>query len=140
MLFRSSEENEGAVYESMVSGCTAVLQQYPTKIDDDLAILNGLAGSTEREKMAAALRLGEKEVLDSTLRFFEERMGQLKEFEYYGERRLKRLGLLDKDGKPTTWDDFMVCIELDGRARSASFPRLARSLAPLLLVQGDSIA
>ena len=102
-----SEENEGAVYESMVSGCTAVLEQYPTKIDDDLAIVNGLTGATEREKMAATLRLGEKEVLEGTLRFFEERMGQLKEFEYYGERRLKRLGLLDKDGKPTTWDDFM---------------------------------
>ena len=131
-----SEENEGAVYESMVSGCTAVLQQYPTKIDDDLAILNGLTGSTEREKMAAALRLGEKEVLDSTLRFFEERMGQLKEFEYYGERRLKRLGLLDKDGKPTTWDDFMVCIELDGRARSVSSRRLAHSLRSSLLVTG----
>ena len=102
-----SEENERAVYESMITGCSAVLESYPTTIDDDLAILNGLTSAGEREKMATALRLGEKEVLEGTLRFFEERMGQLKDFEYYGERRLKRLGLLDKDGKPTTWDDFM---------------------------------
>ena len=102
-----SEENERAVYESMVSGCSAVLGAYPTKIDDDLAIVNGLTPAGDREKMAAALRLGEKEVLEGTLRFFEERMGQLKDFEYYGERRLKRLGLLDRDGKPTSWDDFM---------------------------------
>ena len=102
-----SEENERAVYESMVSGCAAVLDAYPTKIDDDLAIVNGLTPAGPREKMSAALRLGEKEVLEGTLRFFEERMGQLKDFEYYGERRLKRLGLLDRDGKPTSWDDFM---------------------------------
>jgi len=102
-----SEENERDVYESMVSGCCAVLDAYPTKIDDDLAIVNGLTPAGARERMGAALRLGEKEVLEGTLRFFEERMTQLKDFEYYGERRLKRLGLLDRDGKPTSWDDFM---------------------------------
>jgi len=108
-----SEENERAVYESMISGCSAVLQSYPTKIDDDMAILNGLKGTEgknnqaeNRQKMAAALRLGEKEVLEGALRFFEERMNLLKDLEYYGERRLKRLGLLDKEGKPTDWDSF----------------------------------
>jgi [ribulose-bisphosphate carboxylase]-lysine N-methyltransferase len=109
-----SEENESAVYESMMSGCAAVLQSYPTKIDDDIARLkvmksidkDALSIEDRNAMMAIALRLGEKEVLEATLRFFEGRMDILKDLEYYGERRLKRLGLLDKEGKPTDWDSF----------------------------------
>ena len=41
------------------------------------------------------MRLGEKEALDSLLRFFEQREALLPTLEYYQERRLKRLGLLD---------------------------------------------
>lgn len=100
-----SEENEKAVYESMVSGCAAVLQTYPTKIDDDIALLNRMDGMSN-EKAAVSLRLKEKEVLEATLRFFEDRMSLLESLEYYGDRRLKRLGLLDKEGKPTDWDSF----------------------------------
>lgn len=37
---------------------------------------------------------------------FEDRMSLLESLEYYGDRRLKRLGLLDKEGKPTDWDSF----------------------------------
>ena len=48
------------------------------------------------------MRLGEKEVLDATLRFFEERIEKLTGMEYYAERRLKGLGLLDDQGN-TTW-------------------------------------
>lgn len=51
------------------------------------------------------VRLGEKEALDSTLRFFEDRNSQLSELEYYQERRLRGLGLLDDNGN-TTYDDF----------------------------------
>jgi [ribulose-bisphosphate carboxylase]-lysine N-methyltransferase len=100
-----SEENEKAVYESMVSGCAAVLQTYPTKIDDDIALLNRMDGMSN-ENAAVSLRLKEKEVLEATLRFFEDRMSLLESLEYYGDRRLKRLGLLDKEGKPTDWDSF----------------------------------
>lgn len=49
--------------------------------------------------------MGEKEALDSTLRFFEDRNSQLSELEYYQERRLRGLGLLDDNGN-TTYDDF----------------------------------
>lgn len=104
-----SEENERAVYESMTSGCASVLQSYPTKLEDDIALLKTLqteGAKNHRARMAVALRLGEKEVLEGTLRFFEDRLGILKDLEYYGERRLKRLGLLDKEGKPTDWDSF----------------------------------
>ena len=50
-------------------------------------------------------RLGEKETLDVTLRYFEDRKSKLDRVEYYQERRLKGLGLLDDDGN-NTWDDF----------------------------------
>ncbi len=50
-------------------------------------------------------RLGEKETLDVTLRYFEDRKSKLDQIEYYQERRLKGLGLLDDDGN-NTWDDF----------------------------------
>ena len=50
-------------------------------------------------------RLGEKETLDVTLRYFEDRKSKLDRLEYYQERRLKGLGLLDDEGN-NTWDDF----------------------------------
>jgi [ribulose-bisphosphate carboxylase]-lysine N-methyltransferase len=49
--------------------------------------------------------LGEKEALDSLLGFFESRVADLPVLEYYQERRLKRLGLMDEDGS-TTYDSF----------------------------------
>ena len=51
------------------------------------------------------VRLGEKRALGSALAWFEGRLPLLADLEYYGERRLKRLGLLDDSGK-TTWDGF----------------------------------
>jgi [ribulose-bisphosphate carboxylase]-lysine N-methyltransferase len=51
------------------------------------------------------VRLGEKEALDSLLGFFEGRGADLPALEYYQERRLKRLGLMDEEGK-TTYDSF----------------------------------
>lgn len=51
------------------------------------------------------VRLGEKEALDSLLGYFEGRATDLRALEYYQERRLKRLGLLDEEGK-TTYDSF----------------------------------
>ena len=44
------------------------------------------------------IRCGEKEALLATLQFFEEKYERLGELEYYQERRLKGLGLLDDDG------------------------------------------
>ena len=45
--------------------------------------------------MMHQVRLGEKEALESLLLFFEQREALLPTLEYYQERRLKRLGLLD---------------------------------------------
>eukprot|EP00889_Picochlorum_renovo_P004009 jgi/Picre1/31039/NNA_006396.t1 len=78
-----SEENERAVYESMISGCAAVLQTYPTKIDDDIALLNRMEGMSN-EKAAVSLRLKEKEVLRL-------RCASLKtEWDYDEDRRKER--------------------------------------------------
>lgn len=49
--------------------------------------------------------MGEKEALDTTLRFFEERASRLERLEFYQERRLRGLGLLDDNGN-STYNDF----------------------------------
>ncbi|KAK9918129.1 hypothetical protein WJX75_001458 [Coccomyxa subellipsoidea] len=106
MLAPVSEANERAVYESMMDGCRAALQGYATTIDDDLLALRDTLPGTRLEK-AIMVRLGEKETLDATLAFFEERYDKLASLEFYQERRLKRLGLLDDDGG-STYDSFFV--------------------------------
>lgn len=55
--------------------------------------------------LCAQIRLGEKESLDAVLRYFEERLQNLGQLEYYQELRLKRLGLVDDSGR-TTYDSF----------------------------------
>ena len=102
-----SEDNERAVYQSMVDGCQGALGGYPTTLDQDLEAA-AVAAPGSRAAAAAAVRLGEKAALDGALRFFEGRLGQLGGFEYYADRRLKRLGLLDKEGKPTDWESFFT--------------------------------
>lgn len=55
------------------------------------------------------VRLGEKEALDGLLGWLEARTTELPRLEYYQERRLKRLGLMDDIGN-TTYDSFFkVC-------------------------------
>lgn len=100
-----SEENEQAVCQSIVDGCRAVLASYPTTVEEDVAALKTAAPGS-RLAAAVAVRLGEKEALESVLKLFETRLEGLEGLEYYAERRLKRLGLLDKEGKPTDWDSF----------------------------------
>lgn len=51
------------------------------------------------------VRLGEKEALESTLQYFESREKALDKLEFYQERRLKGLGLLDEAGS-TTYNEF----------------------------------
>lgn len=97
-----SEDNERAVCQSMVDGSDAVLAGYPSS--------GRSSGATElsdsRDSIAASVSLGEREALETMARYFQARLDQLSNLEYYAERRLKRLGLLDKEGKPTDWDGF----------------------------------
>jgi [ribulose-bisphosphate carboxylase]/[fructose-bisphosphate aldolase]-lysine N-methyltransferase len=46
----------------------------------------------------------EKKVLEGVAEWFRERLNMLDSLEYYQERRLKRLGLLDDDGASTFED------------------------------------
>lgn len=97
-----SQDNERAVCQSMVDGCDAVLSGYPSS----QASLNATESNNKRESVAAVISLGEREALERIARYFQGRLDQLSNLEYYAERRLKRLGLLDKEGKPTDWDGF----------------------------------
>lgn len=58
--------------------------------------------------MAVNARLAEKRVLLEGLDFFETRFKDLPQIEYYAERRLKSLGLLDDSGDVTAWDELLV--------------------------------
>jgi [ribulose-bisphosphate carboxylase]-lysine N-methyltransferase len=49
--------------------------------------------------------LGEKEALDSVMGIFEGRLAELNDLEYYQERRLRGLKLIDDQGR-TTYDSF----------------------------------
>ena len=60
---------------------------------------------TQTPPLQTKVRLGEKEALDSFLGWLEARAGQLPRLEYYQERRLKRLGLIDDNGD-TTYSSF----------------------------------
>jgi len=101
-----SEGNEKAVCATMIQGARAALAGYPTSIAEDTALLrSGAVAKGSREEAALLIRLGEKESLDSCLRFFEERQALMSTLEFYQERRLKRLGLMDDKGN-TTYDGF----------------------------------
>jgi len=120
-----SQENEENVYQSLINGCKSALAGYSTSIDIDLAALPGLylgdgggdegdrngngsgseGGKVWKERAAISVRLAEKEALDATLMYFESRIDRLQGMEYYADRRLKRLGLLDDQGN-STWDGF----------------------------------
>ena len=58
-----------------------------------------------RGQAAVRARLGEKLALLSTLEYFDKVKGGLKRLEYYQERRLKSLRLLDETGKSTFDED-----------------------------------
>lgn len=108
MLQPVSQGNEDALCQSMIAGCRQALGMYPTTIDEDLELLKDEAAAPRGSPTRAAIqvRLGEKEGLDTALRWFEDRAKRLEELEYYQERRLKNLGLLDKETGQTTWDGF----------------------------------
>lgn len=110
-----SQENEENVYQSLINGCKSAIAGYRTTIDMDLAALptlkaddgdgDGDGSKVWRETAAISVRLAEKEALDATLMYFESRIDRLQGMEYYADRRLKRLGLLDDQGN-STWDGF----------------------------------
>ncbi|KAH7424534.1 hypothetical protein KP509_11G013100 [Ceratopteris richardii] len=97
-----SRVNEEAVCKAIVDGCHVALTSYPSTIDEDLNLLQDIELSP-RLKIAAAIRLGEKRVLQELQLLFETRLQELHKLEYYAERRLRNLGLMDDKGDLTPW-------------------------------------
>ncbi|KAI8474940.1 MAG: rubisco large subunit N-methyltransferase [Monoraphidium minutum] len=106
MLQPVSQPNEEALIVACAAAARAALAGYGGGVEADLALLRGggLAPGS-REEAAVRVRLGEEEALDYFLGWLEARQQDLKGLEYYQERRLKRLGLMDEDGG-TTYDSF----------------------------------
>jgi [ribulose-bisphosphate carboxylase]-lysine N-methyltransferase len=78
------------------------LAEYHTTIEEDLDIL-GREDLSKRKEMAVVVRLGEKRVLEELQTWFEARLAGLDSIEYYADRRLRDLGLLDDKGFMTPW-------------------------------------
>ena len=108
-----SRENERAVCASMAGGCAAALARIGGDAAGDERELasSGSGGSggggASARRAAAALRVrcGERAALASAARWFAGREASLDSLEYYQERRLRGLGLLDEEGR-STYDDF----------------------------------
>jgi [ribulose-bisphosphate carboxylase]-lysine N-methyltransferase len=99
--------NETAVVDSLLGGCTTALAAYPTtaRQDEDLLARGGTALDA-RAALALRVRLGEKRALQATAEAYAQIRAGLARLEYYQERRLRGLKLLDDDGK-STYDPFV---------------------------------
>ena len=97
-----SRDNEEAVCEAMVAGCRAALEGYGSSTEQDLRLLREKRLPIRLET-AVVVRVGEKRVLTELLDFFETRLEGLDNLEYYAERRLRDLGLLDENSNMTPW-------------------------------------
>ncbi|KAL3685483.1 hypothetical protein R1sor_003505 [Riccia sorocarpa] len=97
-----SRENEEAVCTAMLDGCRAAVDGYSTTIDEDVRML-GAGIDDPRLQMAVVARLGEKRVLRELQGWFEAHLARLDQLEYYAERRLRDLGLIDDKGYMTPW-------------------------------------
>lgn len=99
-----SEDNERAVCEGMAEASRSALALHDGSTADDVAYLRSVKPGS-RQELAVVVRLGEREALEDCARFFEARLAGLDKLEYYQERRLKRLGLMDEKGR-STFDSF----------------------------------
>ena len=93
-MFPVSEANEKSVCDGMVAHCRSLLSQYPTP---------SMPGASDgpRAEVAARISTGELVALQGALDFFEGRGKRLSQLEYYQERRLRSLNLLDDEGNNT---------------------------------------
>ncbi len=100
-----SADNESNVCESMIRSCQAALDEFPTSYEEDVETLKALIQDpgTKRgaERMAVEAKVVEKRTLRGLLQFFLREKSQMSAKEFYQERRLKSLGLLDLDGNST---------------------------------------
>lgn len=98
-----SRDNEEAICTSMLEGLKAALDGYGTTVEEDLELLGTPGGLSARQEIAVVVRLGEKRVMQELQTWFEARLEELDTLEYYAERRLRNLGLMDDGGYMTPW-------------------------------------
>jgi [ribulose-bisphosphate carboxylase]-lysine N-methyltransferase len=99
-----SRMNEQEACSTMITGCEEALAAYPTRVEEDRVVAEDVA-APPRARLAARVVMGEKQALMETLSFFAGRAQRLDQMEYYQERRLRSLNLLDRDGN-STYDPF----------------------------------
>ena len=87
-----SEANEKAALQEVGERCEAALKTFGSTVQADLRTL-AEADRTSREYMLSGVRYAERRALSAASRSIETRLGQLKQLEYYQERRLNSLGL-----------------------------------------------
>ena len=94
LMFPVSEANEKSVCDGMVAHCRSLLSQYPAP---------SVPGASDgpRAEVAARISTGELVALQGALDFFEGRGKRLSQLEFYQERRLRSLNLLDDEGNST---------------------------------------
>lgn len=95
-----SRDNEEAICTSMLEGLRAALDGYSTTVEEDMEIL-AQEDLSVRKEIAVVVRLGEKRVMQELQTWFEARLEELDSLEYYAERRLRNLGLMDDGGYMT---------------------------------------
>ena len=102
-----SKENEADCCASILDGVAAALSAYASRgVDQEKSALTSTPGSlTHRQNLAVRVRLAEKSALIETASFFDVVASRLDKLEYYQERRLRSLNLLDEDGS-STYDPF----------------------------------
>lgn len=102
-----SKENEADCCASILDGVASALSAYATRgVDQEKSALTSTPGSlTHRQNLAVRVRLAEKSALIETASFFDVVASRLDKLEYYQERRLRSLNLLDEDGS-STYDPF----------------------------------
>ena len=87
----------------MISGCEEALGGYPTRVEDDRAVAED-ADAAPRRAGGEGPHGGETGA-DGGVGFYAGVESRLDAMEYYQERRLRSLNLLDKDGN-STYDPF----------------------------------
>jgi [ribulose-bisphosphate carboxylase]-lysine N-methyltransferase len=88
----------------MIAGCEGALAAYPSRVDEDRAVAED-AAAPPRARLAARVAMGEKQALAEAMGYFANVERRLDQMEYYQERRLRSLNLLDRDGN-STYDPF----------------------------------
>jgi [ribulose-bisphosphate carboxylase]-lysine N-methyltransferase len=99
-----SRLNEEEACGTMINGCEEALRGYTTRVEDDRKVAEDTSIG-RRARLAARVSMGEKQALTDAMGYFSQIEARLDSMEYYQERRLRSLNLLDKDGN-STYDPF----------------------------------